>query len=164
MWRLSLRKKQRLYAETVQRCVKAVAAMYYHRLELWIILIISTMSFSNSALLLPMNLPEVQAGCRCTTPLAISWSLVHTGYGSIDLRNSRRIKPTACVCYSSAGAFMIVKWWRLPATAATIELEMPRQAGPVSATSHASEVRAREIPRRIEQIREGVLDIIDKAY
>ncbi len=53
--------------------LKAVAAMYYHRLEFVDNFNNISDVFSNSALILPMN-GYRKYRRRCTTPLAISWS------------------------------------------------------------------------------------------
>ncbi|ESG76389.1 hypothetical protein SEEK9263_14845 [Salmonella enterica subsp. enterica serovar Kentucky str. ATCC 9263] len=53
--------------------LKAVAAMYYHRLEFVDNFNNINDVFSNSALILPMN-GYRKYRRRCTTPLAISWS------------------------------------------------------------------------------------------
>ncbi len=74
------RKKQRLYAETVQRCVlKAVAGTYYHRLEF-------VDNFNINDVFSPVDItderiPEVQAALH--DAIGDIMVPVHTGYGSI---------------------------------------------------------------------------------
>ncbi|VDZ94979.1 Protein ybjI [Salmonella enterica subsp. enterica] len=131
--------------------LKAVAAMYYHRLEFVDNFNnISDVFFQNSALnITDERIPEVQAALH--DAIGDIMVPVHTGYGSIDLIIPGVHKANGLRLLQQRWAFMIVKWW-YSATAATI-LRCCVRPGFSFAMSHASEAvaAAAKLPRRIEQ-------------
>lgn len=98
--------------------LKAVAAMYYHRLEFVDNFNnINDVFFKFGLNITDERIPEVQAALH--DAIGDIMVPVHTGYGSIDLIIPGMHKANGLRLLQQRWAFMIVKWWS-SATAATI--------------------------------------------
>lgn len=141
--------------------LKAVAAMYYHRLEFVDNFNnISDVFFKFGLNITDERIPEVQAALH--DAIGDIMVPVHTGYGSIDL-----IIPGV---HKANGLRLLQQRWGIHDSffffkqKTAYEIEMLRQAGFSFAMSHASEAVAAAAKYRAgSNNQEGVLDIIDSV-
>lgn len=141
--------------------LKAVAAMYYHRLEFVDNFNnINDVFFKFGLNITDERIPEVQAALH--DAIGDIMVPVHTGYGSIDL-----IIPGV---HKANGLRLLQQRWGIHDSEVVVfgdggnDIEMLRQAGFSFAMSHASEAVAAAAKYRAgSNNQEGVLDIIDSV-